>query len=165
MARGSAPKDPRTRARRNKDERPFSFVEVERVPQPDLPDDIEIGQDDLGVPVYKEWPAVTRRWWARWGRSPMSATFTEDDWDELLMAAFLHADFWQTGDVRKATELRNRTAKFGATPEDRARLRVQYVVADDAERKSNERRQAEARKAHEERSSAREKYGPLRVVE
>lgn len=161
MTRGPAPKDPRTRARRNKDPHPFSFVEVERATQPKLPDDIQIGEDDLGLPLYMEWPPATRRWWARWNRSPMSRNFTEDDWDELLIAARLHADYWRTGESKLAAELRSRTAKFGATPEDRARLRVQYVQADDAERKS---KRAEARETGDEVSRAREKYGPLTAV-
>lgn len=165
---GRTPKDPRTRARRNKEDRPFKFVEVDRAEQPELPDDIEIGEDDLGIPIYLDWPPVTERWWARWDRSPMSRSFTEDDWDELLSAAFVHRNFWKTGDPKYAAELRMRTAKFGATPEDRARLRVQYVMADNAERRSKRDAQREVREAQEaanpEASSAREKYGPLRAV-
>jgi len=40
-----------------------------------------------------------------------------------LDTAVLHAEFWM-GDRSLAGELRLRAAKFGATPEDRARLKI-----------------------------------------
>lgn len=166
MARGPAPKDPRKRARQNKDAREFKYVQVRAASQPDLPD-VEIGEDpDLEVPIYMEWPEVTLDWWERWGRSPMAESFTADDWDELRISAFLHAQFWKTGDIKAAAELRQRTAKFGATPEDRARLRVQYVMADDAERKSSRARGEETPSdtPAEGEGGARERYGYLRAV-
>lgn len=166
MARGPAPKDPRKRARQNKDAREFKYVQVRAVGQPDLPD-VEIGEDpETELPIYMQWPEVTRDWWDRWGRSPMAESFTEDDWDELRISAFLHAQFWRTGDIKAAAELRQRTAKFGATPEDRARLRVQYVMADDAERKSDQRQRAgegDPAPAPVE-GGAKERYGYLRAV-
>jgi hypothetical protein len=48
---------------------------------------------------------------------------TDTDWDFLLDTALLHARYWE-GDEKVAAELRLRVAKFGATPEDRARLRM-----------------------------------------
>ena len=75
---------------------------------------------------------VTRRWWKMWGESPLSAEYTETDWSFLLDTAYLHALYWK-GDYRVAGELRLRVAKFGATPEDRARLRIQFAVADTLE--------------------------------
>jgi hypothetical protein len=67
-----------------------------------------------------------------WNESPLSAEFTQTDWDFLLDTALLHARFWQ-GDPKMAAELRLRVAKFGATPEDRARLRITFAQADEAE--------------------------------
>lgn len=55
------------------------------------------------------------------GESPLSTEYTETDWSFLLDTAYLHALYWK-GDFRVAGELRLRVAKFGATPEDRARL-------------------------------------------
>ena len=46
--------------------------------------------------------------------------------------ALLHAQFWK-GDVKLASELRLREAKYGFTPEDRARLRMQFALAPGAE--------------------------------
>ena len=87
-----------------------------------------------------------------WGRSALSEQFTESDWNELLDTAILHARLWK-GDVKVAAELRLRVAKFGATPEDRARLRIQWAQADEADAK----RPAPS-------SSAVERFGDLKAV-
>lgn len=63
------------------------------------------------------------------GESPLAAEYTETDWAFLMDTAYLHAQYWK-GDIKVAAELRLRVAKFGATPEDRARLRIQFAVAD-----------------------------------
>lgn len=98
--------------------------------QPELP-----GVSPLGEP----WPAQTVTWWEMWGASPLSENFTASDWSELLDTAILHARLW-SGDVRAAPELRLRVAKFGATPEDRARLRITFAQADEADAKRPEAR-------------------------
>jgi hypothetical protein len=67
-----------------------------------------------------------------WADSPLSDDFTSTDWSELLDTARLHAAFW-FGDNSVAAELRLRVAKFGATPEDRVRLRIQFAMAKNAE--------------------------------
>lgn len=109
--RGPAPKAPEKRRRRNADPVPTTTVEQDDEPRgPELPDNIP-------------WPAPTRRWWDTWRTSPQAQTFTDTDWDFLLDTALLHARFWE-GDEKVAAELRLRVAKFGATPEDRARLRL-----------------------------------------
>lgn len=87
-----------------------------------------------------------------WGESPLSAEFTQTDWSELLDTAVLHAQFWR-GRLALASELRLRVAKFGATPEDRARLRITFATADQAEAKTP----APA-------PSSRSTLGPLRAV-
>jgi hypothetical protein len=87
------------------------LINDEQVRGPDLPGGIE-------------WPVVTLAWWETWRRSPQAAAFTDTDWDFLVDTALLHARFW-AGDEKVAGELRLRVAKFGATPEDRARLRMQ----------------------------------------
>lgn len=117
--RGPAPKDPSKRRRRNADPIKATTVTADgQVRGPELPDDVD-------------WPDRTRAWWKTWRTSPQSQTFTESDWDFLLDTALLHAQLWQ-GDAKAATELRLRVAKFGATPEDRARLRMQVDAADEA---------------------------------
>lgn len=112
--RGPAPKDPSRRARRNDDGVTRTRLPLVRAAQPDLPQ----GAD--------RWPARTREWWQTWRESPIAADFTAVDWEFLLETALLHARFWG-GDSSVAGELRLRVAKFGATPEDRMRLRIDFV--------------------------------------
>lgn len=148
--RGPAPKDPNRRARTNKDPVALRVIHADPVGQPDLPEfDLEIAVDGAIVSQKFEWPERTREWWEMWADSPLSTEFTSTDWSELLDTAVLHARFWK-GDVKLASELRLRVAKFGATPEDRARLRIQFAQADEAEEK-----------LHRPGGSARERRGPL----
>lgn len=123
--RGPAPKAPERRARRNVDPIPLRVIQAEPVRQPELPE---------LTPDGEPWPEITREWWAMWGRSPLMAEATETDWSELRDAAVLHARLW-SGNATVAAELRLRVAKFGATPEDRARLRIQFAQADEADEK------------------------------
>lgn len=120
--RGSAPKDPSRRARRNQDAIPTTVLTFCAGVQPVLPDGVN-------------WPAATRQWWRVWGESAQAALMTATDWSFLLDTALIHAKFWR-GDLGQGPELRLRVAKYGATLEDRARLRIQFADADkaDAER-------------------------------
>lgn len=138
--RGPAPKDPAKRARRNTDPTPTTVLRFEEAEQPDLPDAIP-------------WPDETRAWWSMWRDSPQAEHFGSTDWSFLLDTALLHADLWGNGDMSKLPELRQRVAKFGATPEDRARLRMQFADADAADSK----RPATG-------SSARERRGQIKVL-
>jgi len=103
-------KQPGERCRRNAPEPVTVVVADGEVHGPQLPD-------------THEWPEPTLRWWETWRASAMAPKFTETDWSFLLDTAVLHAEFW-LGDRSVAGELRLRAAKFGATPEDRARLRI-----------------------------------------
>jgi hypothetical protein len=87
------------------------------------------------LPDCIDWPAITQSWWATWGAEPMAADFRPTDWDFLLDTALLHAKVWGEGDTKLLAELRLRVAKMGATSEDRARLRITYAQADEAEEK------------------------------
>lgn len=139
--RGPRPKDPTTRARRNADPVPTRHLAPDATPAsaPDLPSDVE-------------WHPRTLAWWETWRSSGQAAELTATDWDFLLDTALLHTKFWN-GNDKVASELRLRVAKFGATPEDRARLRWE------AERPE------EPATPERKRPSARERYGDLlRVV-
>jgi hypothetical protein len=141
---GPPPKDAARRARRNADPIPHTVLRSEQAAQPDLPP----APDWLEV-----WPERTVAWWAMWGASPQAEHFSSTDWDYLLDTAVLHAQVWGSGSVSHLTELRLRVAKFGATMEDRARLRMQFAQADEADAK---RPAAPA---------ARERYADLKVVD
>jgi hypothetical protein len=114
--RGPTPKPAGRRARANADPNPTRTLASEPMPQPPLADGIA-------------WHARTVEWWAMWGASPLAADFTATDWSELLDTAMLHTAYWG-GELKHAAELRLRAAKFGATPEDRQRLRIVYADAD-----------------------------------
>lgn len=146
--RGPAPKDPSKRARRNADPVALRVIVAEPVAAPELPELLIRDDGDL-VPIA--WPDVTREWWQMWADSPLSSEFTATDWSELRDTARLHALFW-LGDKGVAAELRLRVAKFGATPEDRARLRIQFAAADEAE----------GRAPKPAASGARARRGPLK---
>lgn len=133
--RGPAPKEPSRRARANKDPVPLRVIHAEPAEQPELPEfDLQVQIDGQMVSQRFQWAARTREWWQMWAESPLSAEFTTTDWSELLDTAVIHSRFWN-GHVSLASELRLRVAKFGATPEDRARLRIQFAAADEAEEK------------------------------
>ena len=152
--RGPAPKDPRRRARRNADPVGTTTIAFERGTQPELPEfDVQIQVDGELVSRSFHWPEQTRIWWQMWADSPLSDHFMAADWEFLLDTAILHAQLW-SGDHRVSGELRLRVAKFGATPEDRARLRIQFADADDAD----------GGQPRTGGQSARDRRGPLHLV-
>lgn len=103
------------RTRTNSELAPVTILRFELADAPELPDRFE-------------WPDRTRDWWAMWCDSPQAENFVSTDWDFLLDTALIHAEFW-SGNTAVAGELRLRVAKFGATPEDRARLRITFAQA------------------------------------
>lgn len=112
--RGPARKPDSERVRRNVDDVPTTTVEA----------DGKLHGSPLPEGVLEDgWPRATRDWWETWRRSPQAQAFTETDWAFLLDTALLHAQFWR-GSNALAPELRLRVAKFGATVEDRLRLRL-----------------------------------------
>lgn len=137
--RGPAPKDPSRRARTNSDPIPTTLLPFVKAKQPGLPGGAT------------KWPPRTREWWRMWGKSPQAASFTATDWEFLLETALLHAKFW-AGDASVAGELRLRVAKFGATPEDRQRLRMHFAAPQPEEDTSEGRR------------SSRDRRGALRAL-
>ncbi|MEU0675467.1 hypothetical protein ABZ330_21750 [Streptomyces sp. NPDC006172] len=147
---GPAPKPDGRKARRNKDTVPQTVLRWERAEAPELPDfRIEKGEEL----VEFHWPERTREWWQMWIDSPQSEHFGSSDWQYLLDTALIHARLWR-GDLSAAAELRLRVAAFGATPADRARLRMVFAEADGADGGSG--RSGEP--------SARERYGNLRPI-
>lgn len=70
-----------------------------------------------------DWHPRTVAWWQTWRTSPQAKTFLATDWDVLAETALMHTRLWN-GEVSIAPELRLRVAKFGATVEDRLRLKM-----------------------------------------
>jgi hypothetical protein len=82
----------------------------------------------------RDWDPATLDWYKVWSKSPQAHMFTATDWQFLIETAYL-ADAFFTGNVTIASELRLRMAKFGATPEDRARLRLQFIPKEEEDPK------------------------------
>ncbi len=119
--RGQAPKDPEKRVRRNADPIPTSELTTDdELRGPELPDDA----------LDEPWHPQTLRWWHTWRTCPQAQTFLQTDWDFLLDTALMHHTMWAKGRWEFAAELRLRAAKFGATPEDRQRLRMKVTDLD-----------------------------------
>lgn len=156
---GPAPKNPSKRARNNKDVAPVRYITPAlAVVQPDLPEfEVEIRPKD-GEPymVPFNWPDATRGWWAMLEHHPLVNEFFDTDWAYLLDTAMIHAAFWK-GDLKQAGELRLREAKYGFTPEDRAKLRIFSAAAVEGESKAV----LGAGRA----LSARERYGQTKRLE
>lgn len=128
--RGPAPKAEDKRRRRNASPSTTALVSDGVLRGSPLPRSGWMVRVD-GESVNLEWPEPTKGWWLNWRKSAQAQTFSPADWDFLLETAVLHARFW-TGDHSVAGELRLRVAKFGATPEDRLRLRMSIDQDQDA---------------------------------
>lgn len=157
--RGPAP-GPAERLSRNSSRKKraagMKVVEIEPSAQPSLPTFYVTEITDDGPKKKKfVWPSATKRWWEMWSRSPLTNDFTENDWSELLDTALVHARHW-SGDPKAAAELRIRAAKFGATPEDRARLKIVFAQADEADEK---------RRTSKPGADRRGPYGGLKAVD
>lgn len=70
-----------------------------------------------------------KRFWKTWASAPQTSAWTETDWAELELTVKLVDGFF-LGDLKLAGEIRQRVAKWGATVEDRNRLRME-IKADD----------------------------------
>ena len=84
------------------------------------------------LPGDLDWHPRTVAWWETWRRAPQAQEFQATDWSFLLDTALMHHTMWDKGRWEFAAELRLRAAKFGATVEDRLRLRQTIVTPDDA---------------------------------
>lgn len=77
-------------------------------------------------PDGRTWPKWTRDWWRAVSTMPHCALWSEGDWrfaiETALVAAQLHE-----GDMKMATELRNREKVLGTTVDYRRDLRIKYV--------------------------------------
>lgn len=123
--RGMAPKATRSRARDSKarDSEMRSVEDDGELRGPPLPEGV--------LPDGEDWHPRTRQWWDTWRRSPQAQTFIDTDWDFLLDTALLHAIMWSRGRWEFASEVRLRAAKYGATPEDRMRLKLKIETPAD----------------------------------
>lgn len=66
-----------------------------------------------------------KRFWKTWASAPQTQHWLETDWSELEITTKLVDEFFQ-GNTRLAGEIRQRVGRWGATTEDRARLRMDF---------------------------------------
>ena len=117
---GFAPGENRSRKR---DEKPVTeLVATGELYGPELPD------PKTALPKGEKWHPQTVAFWDALRRSPLMANEDELSWSVLVDTALMHHKMWQNGRWDFAAELRLRLAKYGATPEDKARLRIKVVV-------------------------------------
>ncbi|MBA8925923.1 hypothetical protein BC739_003122 [Kutzneria viridogrisea] len=76
--------------------------------------------------IPPEWPEETLRWWDEVSRMPHCVLWTPSDWQFALDTARVAAAF-HAGDVRVATELRQRERILGTTADARRDLRIRYT--------------------------------------
>ena len=143
--RGRTPKPSERRGGHSTSQGANTVVTFESPGRQDMPDDL--------LEDNEAWHPATIRWWDRWATSPLAETWTAVDWSELEACAVLHHEFMKKRTFTLASEIRLRMQKFGATPEDRARLRITFADAD----ARDEKRTGKA-------SPSRERYGSLRAV-
>lgn len=117
---GPAPTGKRSRER---DEKPVTeLVSTGELYGPELPD------PKVALPKGEQWHPQTVAFWDALRRSPLMANEDELSWSVLVDTALMHHKMWQNGRWDFAAELRLRLAKYGATPEDKARLRIKVVT-------------------------------------
>lgn len=94
-----------------------------------------------GRPLPKSLPvssSAAKHFWKTWSESPQSATWMETDWEELAITTLL-VDQLYLGDTKLAGEIRQRVAKWGATNEDRARLRMKFEKSEEGPSEPSEK--------------------------
>jgi hypothetical protein len=103
------------------------WTEVEAVPFEGAP---KLPKPDPG----RSWPSATVRWWKAISRMPHCVLWDESDWIFALNTALVAAAF-HGGDIKAATELRQREKVMGTTVDSRRDLRIRYIepAADKAE--------------------------------
>src|SRR5262249_27668372 len=116
--RGAAPKSARSRARDDvrRQAEMTTLVADGESHGPELPEGM--------LPDGAEWHPRTRALWESLRRNPLLADEPELGWEFLLDTALMHHTMWSKGRWEFASEVRLRLAKYGATPEDRMRLKL-----------------------------------------
>ena len=120
--RGPAPKA--SRARKRDEPETTVLVADGDLRGPDLPAGV--------LPDGADWHPQTRALWDALRRNPLLADEPDLGWQFLIDTALMHHTMWEKGRWEFASEVRLRVAKYGATPEDRLRLKVKIATPADA---------------------------------
>ena len=131
---GHGPPPSPTRRRRNKDPEPEQVLEVTgelhgpELPAGVLPDIVTKLPDGKTRRRKQTWHPQTVALWDALRRSPLMAEEIELGWLFLVDTMLMHHTMWAAGRWEFASEVRLRLAKYGATPEDRLRLRLKVTT-------------------------------------
>lgn len=101
-------------------------------------DGAERGPELPEHPMGGEWCSHTRRWWDKWRNSPQSMVMLETDWELMMETAVLHDMLWNpyrknigaVSQTQLASEIRRRVSAYGASFEDRVKLRMEIKTPD-----------------------------------
>jgi len=116
--RGPAPKGRRSRDRDTPEVTPLEVTDtLSGLP---LPEGV--------LPDGEAWHPMTVRFWDALRRFPLLRDEPEIGWMFLIDTALMHHTMWTKGRWEFASELRLRVQKYGATPEDRMRLKIKIEV-------------------------------------
>lgn len=119
--RGPAPKASRARKRDEPDT--TLLVDDGGLHGPELPEGV--------LPDGDDWHPQTLALWDALRRNPLLVDEPDLGWQFLIDTALMHHTMWQKGRWEFASEVRLRVAKYGATPEDRLRLKVKILTPED----------------------------------
>lgn len=125
--RGPAPKA--SRARKRDEPETAVLVDDGGLRGPALPEGV--------LPDGEDWHPQTRALWDALRRNPLLADEPDLGWQFLVDTALMHHTMWQKGRWEFASEVRLRVAKYGATPEDRQRLKVKIATPDQVKAESD----------------------------
>ncbi|WP_433038614.1 hypothetical protein [Actinomycetospora sp. CA-053990] len=98
-----------------------------------LVDDGELHGPELPMGVLPnggDWHPQTRDLWDALRRNPLLAGEPDLGWQFLIDTMLMHHTMWTKDKWEFAAEVRLRVAKFGATPEDRMRLKMKVEKPD-----------------------------------
>ena len=130
--RGPAPKNPKSRARRNQQNIEQRETVVTFVPQPKLTDIY----GPTNPATDEAWTNQTLRFWDTLSEFPPLKTqgLQETQWLDLARTMILD-DAYNRGDTKLGPERRLQLAQYGITPDSLARHRITMATADEAEDK------------------------------
>lgn len=150
---GPAPKDPSTRARRNRTSTSSQLKADPSIEAPNLPE--------------MPWHPMTLAWWSDVWASPMAPEYDDSDKHGLFALAMLVNDFWSTDEVRirrdLAAEIRQQSQRFGLSPIDRRRLQWEIERSEEAQDRGS-RRRTRAAEASTSRSAGADPRAVLRAL-
>src|SRR6476620_4054058 len=87
------------------------------------------------LPEGFNWGPITIAWWEKWRNSPQSMVMLDSDWSLMLETALLVEMLWYPSSrmgavsaTQLAAEIRRRVAAYGASFEDRTKLRMEITT-------------------------------------